>query len=265
MSQCIVSEINIYPVKSFAGLSLESVNLDRFGPANDRRWMLVDEQGLAITQRDQPLLACVKTQLCPAGLLLKIGDDHIEVMIPGASAQKHRVTVWDDEVDALDCGNDVALWLSSQLALTARLVYMPDDSIRPVDGNYAQSGETVGFADGFPLLLISQASLDDLNSRLENPVPMNRFRPNLVVSGCDAFAEDTWKRIRVGSMEFDVAKPCERCVVPSIDQRTGEKDRAINRMLASFRRREGKIYFGQNLLYRGAGILHLSSPVEVIE
>lgn len=265
MSQCIVSEINIYPVKSFAGLSLESVNLDRFGPANDRRWMLVDEQGLAITQRDQPLLACVQVRLYCEGLVLTFGDEQIEVITPDVSAQKSRVKVWGDEVAALDCGNEVALWLSSQLALKTRLVYMPDDTIRPVDGAYAQSGETVGFADGFPLLLISQASLDDLNNRLENPVPMNRFRPNLVVSGCEAFAEDTWKRIRVGSMEFDVAKPCERCVMPSIDQATGEKDRAINRVLASFRRRDGKIYFGQNLLYREMGILHLSSPVEVIE
>jgi len=265
MSNLTLSEINIYPVKSFAGISLDAVQLDRFGPAGDRRWMLVDESGVAITQRDQSRLALVKTELCDSHLDLRFGDDQMQIPVPDEQAKRCSVQVWDDHVTAIDGGDEVANWLALRLELKCRLVYIPDDSVRLVDSNYAKAGETVGFADAFPLLLISQASLDDLNSRLETPVPMNRFRPNLVVSGCEPFAEDSWKQIRIGEVEFDVAKPCDRCVMPSIDQQTGEKDRNINRVLASFRRRDGKIYFGQNLLYRGTGILRLSSPIEVIE
>jgi len=265
MSPITLSEINLYPVKSFAGFSVDAVQLDRFGPAGDRRWMLVDESGVAITQRDQPRMALMQTALGANGLGLQFENGQIEILIPGARAEKCRVKVWGDEVSAVDGGDDVAAWLTARLDLKCRLVYIPDDSSRPVDGNYARAGETVGFADAFPLLLISQASLDDLNHRMETPVPMNRFRPNLVVAGCEPFAEDSWKKIRIGEVEFDVAKPCSRCVIPSIDQATGEKDKNINRVLASFRRRDGKIYFGQNLLYQEAGILRLSQSLEVLE
>jgi uncharacterized protein YcbX len=265
MSQLTLTEINIYPVKSFAGISLDNVQLDRFGPSGDRRWALMDDKGVAITQRDQAQLALMKTQLLPDALILRLGGESIEIPIPGKDAQKCQLRVWADEVTAVDAGQEAATWLSRNLDRQCRLAYIPDNSIRLVDGNYANAGETVGFADAFPILLISQASLDDLNSRLETAVPMNRFRPNLVVSGCEPFAEDSWSRIRVGEVEFDVVKPCDRCVMPSIDQSTAERDTHINRVLASYRRRDGKIYFGQNLLYPKMGKLQLSSPVEVIE
>ena len=157
-----------------------------------------------------------------------------------------------------------AAWLSDRLGSACRLFYMPEDSVRLVDGLYAHNGETVSFADGFPILLISRASLDDLNGRLPSPVPMNRFRPNLVISGCAPFAEDDWKRIRIGDMVFDVAKPCSRCAIPSIVQETGERDPHINRALASYRRFDGKIYFGQNLLYQQPGRLQSGDQVEVL-
>jgi uncharacterized protein YcbX len=260
-----LSEINIYPVKSLAGIALESVQLDRFGPRGDRRWALVDDKGVAITQRDDAQLALIKTQLLCDALILRLGGDCIEIPIPGKDAQKCQLRVWADEVSAVDAGQEAAAWLSKNLGRKCRLAYIPDDSIRLVDDNYASAGETVGFADAFPILLISQASLDDLNSRLETAVPMNRFRPNLVVSGCEPFAEDSWSRIRVGEVEFDLVKPCDRCVMPSIDQNTAQRDTNINRVLASYRRRDGKIYFGQNLLYHKMGKLQLSSPIEVIE
>ena len=147
---------------------------------------------------------------------------------------------------------------------------MPEDCQRLVDGAYAKSAETVSFADGFPLLLLSQASLDLLNSKLGSPVPINRFRPNLVVDGCKAHAEDDWRQIRIGGMEFDVAKACARCVVPSIDQASGEKDSEILRALAAYRRFEDpgdgarQVYFGQNLLYRGAGELAVGDEVTIL-
>jgi hypothetical protein len=265
MNHLTLTEINIYPVKSCAGISLDSVQLNRFGPRMDRRWALVDDKGVAITQRDDAQLALIKTQLLSDTLILRFAGEYIEVPFTGKDAQKCQLRVWADEVSAVDAGQEVAAWLSKNLGRQCRLAYIPDDSIRLVDGDYASAGETVGFADAFPVLLISQASLDDLNSRLETAVPMNRFRPNLVISGCEPFAEDSWKRIRIGEVEFDLVKPCDRCVVPSIDQSTAGRDPKINRALASYRRRDGKIYFGHNLLYSKMGKLHLSSPIEVIE
>ena len=265
MDKLVVSSINIYPVKSCSGVSLSSAAMDRFGLVGDRRWMLVDESGVAITQRTQPKLALIQAQLRGQTLSLKLFGDSIDVIVPGSTAQSCTVKVWSDSVAAVDAGDEAALWLADRLETNCRLVYMPQNSNRPVDSRYAMANETVGFADAFPVLLISQASLDDLNSRLETPVPMNRFRPNLVVSGCEPFAEDSWSRIRVGEVEFDLVKPCDRCVMPSIDQATAQRDKNINRVLASYRRRDGKIYFGQNLLYRKTGIIRLLWSVEVIE
>jgi len=265
MSNIFVSEIIIYPVKSFAGISRESANLDKFGLVGDRRWMLVDDLGVAITQRSEPRLALIQAELGERILSLRFSGDSLAVNIPGPESRTCKVKVWSDTVIATDAGDEAALWLSARLGTECRLVYMPPSANRLVDRSYAHQHETVGFADAFPVLLISQASLDDLNSRLETPVPMNRFRPNLVVSGCEPFAEDSWNRIRIGEVEFDLVKPCDRCVMPSIDQATAQKDQNINRVLANYRRRDGKIYFGQNLLYRGTGIIRLSSPVEVIE
>ncbi len=265
MSTISVSEIIIYPVKSFAGVTLSLASLDKFGLAGDRRWMLVDDAGIAITQRSEPRLALVEAEPGEHILSLRFCGESLIVDTPSSTADVRHVKIWNDAVVAADAGEEAALWLSARLGIKCRLMHMPQSTDRLVDRHYASQLETVGFADAFPILLISQASLDDLNSRLETPVPMNRFRPNLVVSGCDPFAEDGWKRIRIGEVELDVVKPCDRCVMPSIDQATAGRDKNINRVLASYRRRNGKIYFGQNLLYRGTGIIRLSSPVEVIE
>lgn len=260
-----LSGIYIYPVKSCAGLQLKTTGLDRFGPEGDRRWMVVGESGDFITQRDLPRMALIRATPAAGGLQLRCGNAGVEVDTPAAGQPLRRVRVWSDHVQARDAGDDAAVWLSEQLGRACRLVYMPAESVRRVDGAYAREGETVGFADGFPLLLVSQASLDDLNSRLPAPVPMNRFRPNLVISGCEPFAEDGWQCIRIGAITFDVAKPCARCVIPSIVQETAERDRHINRALAAYRRVNGQVLFGQNLLYRQAGRLAVGDTVEVLD
>jgi uncharacterized protein YcbX len=260
-----LTEISIYPVKSCRGISINATAVDRFGPADDRRWMVVTPDGDMLTQRALPMMALIAVEQTSGGLRLGYRGSQIEVRHPTASTSLCRVRVWDDAVNALDAGVDVAHWLSAHLGCACRLVFMPQDSIRRVDGAYASSGETVGFADGFPLLLIAQASLDELNSRLQDPVPMNRFRPNLVVSDCAPFAEDKWKRVRIGEMEFAVAKACSRCTIPSIIQENGRRDARINRVLASFRRHNGQIFFGQNLLYRQFGQLRVGDPVTVLE
>lgn len=260
-----LSGITIYPVKSCAGINLNSVALGRFGPVGDRRWLIVDERGRFVSQREQPRMALVSVEQVQGGIRLSMEGSSIETATPGAEAPELKVTIWEDSVDARLADSGAGQWLSAQLGLPCRLVYMPDSSRRLVDGQFARGGETVSFADGFPLLLISQASLDDLNSRLSNPVPMNRFRPNLVVNGCEPFAEDSWRRIRIGDVELDVAKPCSRCVIPSIDQATAQRDGQINRVLAAFRRFNGQIMFGQNLLYQRAGTLTLGDAVEVLD
>lgn len=260
-----LSSITIYPVKSCAGINLDCVTLDRFGPVGDRRWLVVDERGRFLSQRDQAQLALVRVEQVQGGIRLSLGDSFIQTAIPGTAAPEVRVSVWEDSVRALLADSSAGEWLSVQLGRPCRLVYMPDTCQRRVDGLYARDGETVSFADGFPLLLISQASLEDLNRRLDKPVPMNRFRPNLVVSGCAPFAEDSWRRIRIGDVEFDVAKSCARCVIPSIDQATARRDGQINRVLAGFRRVNGQVMFGQNLLYQRAGTLSLGDSVEVLD
>jgi MOSC domain-containing protein len=259
-----LSSITIYPVKSCAGVSLETVELDRFGPAGDRRWLVVDPAGRFLSQRELPAMALIHVEVLAGGIRLRCHGDHVDVRVPEPDRPVLSVRVWEDTVAVQNAGEDAARWLSQHLGVECALVYMPDSTHRRVDGAYAQDGETVGFADGFPLLLLSQASLDDLNSRLDTPVPMNRFRPNLVVTGCEPFAEDSWKCIRIGGIDFRVAKPCSRCVIPSIDQQTGQRDKQINRVLASYRRILGEVRFGQNLLYPSLGTVNVGDPVEVV-
>jgi uncharacterized protein YcbX len=261
-----LSGLTTYPIKSCAGSALAGAALDRFGLSGDRRWLVVDAGNRFLSQREHALMALLQPEQSNEGLLLRFREHVLAVTTPVSAAKTRLVSIWEDTVPALDAGDEAADWLSERLGQACRLVFMPDDCQRLVDGRYASAGETVSFADAFPLLLISQASLDDLNSRLSRPVPMDRFRPNLVVQGCEAYAEDHWRRIRIGSVEFTVAKPCSRCVVPSIDQATAEKDSEILRVLASYRRgQDRQTYFGQNLLYQVTGRLELGATVEVLE
>lgn len=250
-----ISELFIYPIKSCAGTAANSFELDRFGPAHDRRWMIVDERGVLITQREVSRMAQIKPTLAESGLHISYKDQSLSVSTPFSGSPK-AVHVWADTVQAHDAGEAAAEFFSSILERTASLVWMPETTERQVKHSNANAGETVGFADAFPLLLISQASLDDLNSKLDQPVPMNRFRPNIVVQGCEAFAEDSWSTLTSENSVLNVVEACSRCVMPSIDQASAEKNSAILRMLANYRRgADGKTYFGQNLLYQGNACL----------
>ena len=259
-----LSEIIIYPVKSFAGSQLTETVLDRFGPAGDRRWLVVDAAGRFLSQREIPAMALFAATVTAGGLRLSHAGEDIDVPRPTGPADT-PVQIWRDPVQACDAGAGAAAWLSERLGAPCRLVYMPDTCRRPVDRRYATAGQTVSFADNFPLLLIAQASLDDLNRRLRQPVPMNRFRPNLVVTGCAPHAEDNWRLIQIGDVVLDVAKPCTRCVIPSIDQATAAADSEILRVLASYRRGEDRqTRFGQNLLYHQPGRLRVGDAVAIL-
>ncbi len=264
MTELQVSALAIYPVKSLAGIPLQSASVQCFGLENDRRWMVVDAGGKFLTQRQHARMCLIQPELQGDELYLRTeGMEDLVVSRP-ASLNKRRVTVWSDQCNALDCGDEAATWLSRFLAIDCRLVYFPDDEVRTVDQRYARPGDRTAFSDGFPLLLISQASLDDLNGRLDTPIAMARFRPNLVVQGCDAFAEDHWKEMRIGDLRFRIVKPCSRCTIPGIDPATAERGQEPLRTLASYRQRDGKIFFGQNVIADGQGEICVGMAVELL-
>jgi uncharacterized protein YcbX len=263
-SELIVSELAIYPVKSLGQVRVETLAFDALGPVGDRRWMVVDQQGKFVTQRQLARMCLIQPTLTPAGVKLEApGMTPLEVSAAGQP--RLPVTVWNDQCEGIDAGEAAADWLSRFLGQALRLVQFPEHQLRQVDPAYARPGDRTAFSDGFPLLLISQASLDDLNRRLATPLSMRRFRPNLVIAGSEPHAEDSWRRLRIGDLTLRVVKPCSRCVIPSIDPDTAEKGVEPLHTLASYRRRDNKIYFGQNVIVDGQGEISTGMPVDVLE
>nr|WP_029249856.1 MOSC N-terminal beta barrel domain-containing protein [Microbulbifer agarilyticus] len=246
-----ISELYHFPVKSLQGHKASRLPLDKFGAMNDRRWMLVDEQNQFVTQRRLRAMAQLKATAIGDGLLLENPQgESLAVAQPDVNAELRDVRVWHDSVTARDAGDTAARWLSAQLHTPVRLVAMGKEFNRPLQS--PRSDRQVGFADAAPLLVISQASLDDLNSRLDKPVSMLRFRPNLVISDCAPFAEDEWSTLTVhtagGPIEFDCTQPCARCAIPGLDPHTGRAQKEPLKTLAQYRRwDDGQIYFGMNL------------------
>jgi uncharacterized protein YcbX len=263
-----LSSIAIHPLKSCAPLALAQAAVEPRGLAHDRRWMAVDPDGRFITGRQVPALVRVVAVPTARGLALSApGLAPIEVDAPAADAPRAQVVVWRDAVDAACAGARADAWLTRALGRPARLVHMDARARRAVDPAHARAGDEVGFADGFPLLLVGQASLDALNARLPAPVPMARFRPNLVVAGAPAHAEDGWRRIRIGDIAFDVAKPCTRCVFTTVDPATGTLDPSGQPLaeLKAYRRTPNGVTFGMNLIARGTGTLHAGDPLAVLD
>ena len=257
-----------YPLKSCAGLPLEHATVELMGLEHDRRWMAVRPDGSFITGRELPQLVRVRAVPSAPGLHLSAPNmPDLDVPVPGAGAARLDVTVWGDTCSAARVDAAADRWLSEYLGEPAALVYVDARMQRPVDPTYAAPDDRVGFADAFPLLLISEASLEDLNRRLAQPVPMSRFRPNLVVDGCEPFAEDGWKRLRIGTVELAVVKPCARCVFTTVDAETARTDphQEPLRTLTTFRRIDGKVMFGQNVVVRRAGTVRIGDTVEVLE
>ena len=263
-----LTEINIYPVKSLGGISLDEAEVTDRGLKYDRRWMLVDENGNFMTQRVFPQMSLIKTSIDDHSLHFshKIKND-IKFSIPldTYGDEQNDVEVWDDIVNAVFVGNDADSWFSEILGTKCRLVYMPDDSKRFVEKKYASQNEIVSFADAYPFLIIGQSSLDDLNSRLEEKLPMNRFRPNFVFAGGAPFDEDKMKSFKLSDVKFFPVKPCARCVVTTVNQETGVKGKEPLETLASFRTQNNKVMFGQNLLHKGIGKIKNGSGLESIE
>lgn len=263
-----VASLHIHPLKSCAVLDVDHLDIDGRGPAGDRRWLAVDADGRFLTARQWPAMVGIRaTPLPDGGLRLEApGMEPIEVAVPPADALRQRVVIWKDEVEAAVCQPAAHAWLQRYLGLSARLVHMDAAARRPVSPTHAMPGDEVSFADGYPLLLISQAALDGLNDRLARPVTMARFRPNIVVAGAGAHAEDGWRRIRVGATEFDVAKPCTRCVFTTVDPATMTRDPDGEplRTLTGYRRTPSGVTFGMNMIPRGRGRIARGDAVEVL-
>ncbi len=259
----VLSGIFVYPIKSCGGISLRSADLVATGLRDDRRWMLVDEVGGFMSQRRHPRMALVSPRITPRGLVVRApGMPDLEVLSEGQDGVRIGVEVWGDAQRGEPVGEEADRWFSAFLDFSCRLVRKPDDDVRPVDSLYAGEGDQTSFADGFSLLVISEASLEDLNGRLERPLPMNRFRPNLVVRGCGPYAEDGWVEMRVGGATFRVAEPCPRCAVTTVDQQTGERGKEPLRTLATYRKSGGEVWFGRNLIHTSLGAVHVGYPVE---
>lgn len=260
-----LTSIRVYPVKAAAGIEVEKWEVDSFGLRHDRRFMLVDPDGVFVTQREEPRLALLRPQLERDALRLAVpgAGERVVALEPG-HGDELRVRVWSAELRALAPDPGVDRWLSEFCGRALRLVYLPETSFRRVDARYVPERRRTSFTDGFPFLVIGQASLDALNQRLARPLPMDRFRPNLVVGGSEPFAEDAWERIRIGELSFDLVKPCSRCSVTTTDQTLGVRDGDEPlRTLAQFRRRDGAVIFGQNAVHAGTGTLRTGTPVLV--
>ncbi|OQP63538.1 oxidoreductase [Niastella vici] len=263
-----VSELYIYPIKSLGGISLNAATLTDRGFEYDRRWMLVDENDHFLSQREVNTMALLKVQIAATGLLVQNSSEPgAELLVPfdPATEESFTVTVWSNHCRAYRVSSAADAWFSKQLGISCKLVYMPESTHRFVDSRYAHQKEITSFSDGYPLLLISQASLDDLNSRLPSPVPMNRFRPNIVFTGGTAFQEDSMKEFEINGVTFFGVKPCARCVITTINQQTAEKAKEPLKTLSSYRMKNNKIYFGQNLLYRGNGIISIGDTITIHE
>ncbi|MGE7436821.1 MOSC domain-containing protein [Kitasatospora sp. NPDC001175] len=256
-----LTALHIHPLKSAYRLSPGSARVEPWGLAGDRRWMLVDERGKAYTQRENPAVGRFKVLPGEDGSLTVTGPDgaHLVVVAPSGAAGAERVNadIFGSVFEAAPAGEEAQRWFGERLP-GVRLLHLDDPRSRAVSPEYSEPGETVSMADGFPLLLTTTASLAALNELIaaEHPgdevngaaLPMERFRPNLVVSGTEAWAEDGWRRIRVGELTFRVVKPCGRCVITTTDQETGERFHEPLRTLAKYRRFGKSLVFGQNLI-----------------
>jgi uncharacterized protein YcbX len=285
-----ISEINIYPIKSLKGISLTEAVVEKRGLRFDRRWMLTDPDGMFFTQRQVPKMATITTEVIGDGLLVTSNVEGLmRIPFDPDKGRRQNVTVWQSNVQGLVYNGEVSEWFSDVLGKKCQLVRMPDSSQRHVNKEFDSGNDIVSFADGYPLLLIGEASLEDLNRRIEEnadmdvrvPLPMNRFRPNVVVSGSGPFEEDRWARIRIGGSIFRVAKPCGRCVMTTVEQSKGSFDgKEPLRTLATFRLAKqvhpnkyeafgqppNAVLFGENLIPENpGGIINLGDKVEVLE
>lgn len=250
-----------------AGNEMDEVFVEKRGFTNDRRFMLVDEKHRFVTARAFPFLIRIAVDLKDGILVFRHCDTNEEIVQPVNPAKgKVDVGIWKSGTTAHFLKEDrISPWISRLAGTNLRLVYMADDDIRPVSRKYGKPGDIVSFADGYPVLVTHTASLDDLNRRLEKKVSIRRFRPNLVVSGGKPWAEDRWKRLKIGDVILRLVKPCARCVVTTIDPDTGIAGSEPLHTLSLFRRSGNKVLFGMNATVEKEGLIKKEDKIELLE
>ena len=260
-----ISALHYYPIKSCAGHAITEAQLTPRGIKHDREFVLTEPDGMFLTQREYPRMALIEPKVTDTTLTVDAPDMptlQIDIQQEGPTQE---TVVWRSVCDTVDQGQDVAAWFSQYLGIDCRLQRMHNDFVRKVDPDFAKrENDQVSFADGYPFLLISEASLADLNQRLAESLPMNRFRPNIVVNECRAFAEDYWEKISISDVKFDVVKACARCTVTTVNQATAETSKEPLKTLATFRNRDGGVMFGQNLLHDHSGTIKVGDSIEIV-
>jgi uncharacterized protein len=261
-----ISSLHLYPIKSCGAIDVQSCAVDARGLKYDRNWMLIDENGTQITQRDVAAMALIKPAVSEDGRLSLSAPDMVHLVVePPVDAPNVRAVVWDNECVGIDQGDDAARWFGSFLGRSCRLVRMSDRFRRRVDAKRLPDKVIItAFADVYPIHLISQESLDELNGKLEFSVLMNRFRPNIVVTGCTPFQEDSWKRVEINGIEMRVGKPCARCVMVTIDQEDASIGKEPLRTLAAYRKVDNKVLFGQLLAHENTGTLSVGDSLGIL-
>lgn len=257
-----VSHLYIYPIKSLRGIEMQEAEVLEKGFRYDRRWMIVDEDSGHVTQRTHPQLSQIKVELHGESITVSHREmPQLEIPVGINQGEEIEVTVWEHTVVARVANAEINDWISKVAGEPCRLVYMSEQTSRPANPKRAKNGEHVSFADAYPYLVVSQASLDDLNGRLQSPIPMHRFRPNIVVTGTDAYAEDHWRDFQIGAIPFYGTHGCKRCVFITVDQETGKKGAEPLKTLATYRKEGNEIYFGLNAFSKKEGILKVGDAV----
>jgi uncharacterized protein YcbX len=261
-----LSEIFIYPIKSLGGISLDSAIVEERGLKYDRRFLLVDENDIFMTQRDFPQLAFLKLSFSEKGFKVLNTQNNSHTFIPFESDSKEiiRVTIWDDVCNAVRVNKDLDDWFSNSINKKCSLVFMRDNEKRIVEKNYMNEEHIVSFADAYPFLIIGQSSLDDLNARLDAPLPINRFRPNFVFSGGKPYEEDNWKDFIIGDVKFKAVKPCARCVITTTDQETSQRSDEPLKTLSAYRKINNKVMFGMNVICNKTGSLSINENITLV-
>lgn len=257
-----LTDIYIYPIKSVKAISQPAAMVEEYGLSFDRRYMLIDNEGQFVTGRTHPQLTQIDVQFSQKTLHLNAPKMPSLIIDPAQfSTQMVDAEIWTDNVSSQHCHADYDQWFSDYLQHECRLVFFSENSQRHVKNRETQ----VAFADGYPLLLINQASVELLNAKLENPVSALHFRPNIVIKGDFPFVEDSWAHIKIGEVEFEVSKPCSRCLFTNVDPKTGlaSEEEPLS-TLASFRYNDGDIDFGQNLIPLNQGMIRAGDEVQVL-
>ncbi len=263
-----IKKLFVYPVKSFGGFSVSSHSIDARGFIFDRRWMLIDDDNLFITQRTVPELALFNASLEENRITIshkRFSEFHLELSLNEHTEIKTEAIIFGDKTEGYLLNDKINKELSGVLGMNVRIIFMGEDLIRVIDKRYANNDEIVSFADGFPFLLLGENSLIELNKRLKNKVGYNRFRPNIVFSGGEPFDEDEWKTIGVRDIQFRVVKPCSRCSIVTVEQNTAERDNEALKALSEFRQKNNKVYFGQNLVHNSGGLISVDDKIKIIE